>query len=303
MISAKIVADSISQEGIRLTTFQLRYPRFIHAECRTHRVMSQTGEDLEVISTDMGLMVDRDLSRNARSSRAVPVKTMLDEVRNNPVMPVYWGKNISGMQAKEELTGKALEEAKLCWLASAKSALHYAERMAEIGLHKQIANRILEPYMYIDTLVTGTELANFFALRRHPDAQPEIQELANLMWEARQTSTPDLLQPGEWHLPYVTKEERQTYPLDVLQKLSSARNARISYKPFDGNASLEAELERFDRLAGGAPLHASPMEHIATPDVKNWGNEWCNPHLHGNLRGFIQFRKLLPNENITEYAA
>lgn len=284
-ITAKIIEDSVSEHGIRLTTVHARYPRFIHAELMTHRVFS----------------------RNARSSRAVPVKTMLEEIRTSPVMPAYWGKNQSGMQAREELSGAELEEAKTLWLAAGKAALHYAEQMASIGLHKQIANRVLEPFMYIDTLITATDWNNFFSLRRHPDAQPEMQELANAIYNARWYNKPTLLKPGQWHLPYVLNSERNDYTLETCQRLSMARAARISYKPFDGDASVEAELARAEKLVGAAPIHASPAEHQATPDVQMTdgivgdGKWWLRKELHGNFRGWIQYRKTLPNENITEY--
>jgi len=295
-ISAKIIADSLSfyaidgrfYEGVRITTYQLRYPRFIHAELMTHRVFS----------------------RNASSSRAAAVLTMLKKIIKDPAMPVYWGANQSGMQAKSELTGVKRWLAKKVWRAARYPAVAAAYLAYRIGLHKQIANRICEPWAHINVLVTSTEYRNWDELRRHEDAQPEIRELANLMFEKRALSSPDRLKPGDWHLPYVRQVERKL-PIDDQIKISVARCARVSYLTHDAKEpDFRQDLSLYRRLVGSYPLHASPAEHQATPDrltasgidfakiAKTWqfGNVWKTPALHGNLRGFIQYRKTLTGE-------
>ena len=278
MISAKIIEDSISDAGKQITTFQLTYPRFIHAELMTHRVFS----------------------RNASSSRAIPVKKMLEMVRKEPAMPIHWGKNQPGMQANEQLTGWELEEAKNLWLAAAEHAAQIADRMNAVGLHKQVANRILEPFQHIHVVLTATELDNWFELRAHPDAQPEIQELAISMREAMDNSTPTMLQFDQWHLPYITQQEREDIQDWVLLcKVSAARCCRVSYLKHDGtSASIEEDLALCERLIGSRPLHASPFEHQATPDVWLKGNQiraaqWAQPKFHGNLSGWVQHRKII----------
>lgn len=287
-IEAKIIADSISPDGIRLTTMQLRYPRFIHAEFMTHRLFS----------------------RNASSSRAIPVERMIADLRRDPAMPVYWGGNKPGMQAGQQLTGLALEQAKTEWLLAMDNAIKHAEFIMLIGLHKQIANRILEPWAHINVVVTATEWDNFFQLRMHKDAQPEINALACSMWEAMDNSEPRPLKPGEWHLPYVSSSDWNndgwdtgTPALDYLKKVSVARCARVSYLTHDGRpTTIEEDLRLYDRLVGSQPIHASPAEHQATPD-KQWDiagdSGWENEHLHGNFRGWVQYRKTLPGESGT----
>jgi hypothetical protein len=285
-ISAKIIKDSISEVGARITTLQLMYPRFIHAEMLTHRVFS----------------------RNASSSRAIPVKKMIEMVRNEPAMPIHWGANQPGMQASEQLVGERLGVAKNAWMMAAKAAADIAETMMEVGLHKQVANRILEPFQHIHVIVTATEWHNFFALRAHPDAQPEIQALAVAIREAMTASVPKLLHEGEWHLPYVTDEDflvieqcignplNRNGVVEMAKKVSAARCARVSYLMHDGSKpSIEKDLELYGRLVGGEPIHASPVEHQATPDIPakvfhGWEG-WENPHLHGNFVGWIQYRK------------
>lgn len=261
-LAVKIVADSISESGKRITTFQLKYPRFIHAEIMTHRVFS----------------------RNSSSSRAVPVLRMIEQVRTNPAMPIHWGKNQSGMQAKEELSGIALDMAEDAWKNAAIEASIIADKMMNLGAHKQIVNRILEPFQHMHTVLTATEFDNFFELRIHEDAQPEIYALALTMKQAMDNSEPRILKVGEWHLPYV-KETNMNSTLAC--KISAARCCRVSYLKHDGsNPSIDEDLALFERLVGSEPLHASPLEHQATPE-----NEY-EPVPHSNLKDWAQYRKI-----------
>jgi hypothetical protein len=240
-----VVADSENpNNGIRITTLELRYPRFIHSEFMTHRVFS----------------------RNASSSRAIPVKKMLSQVWNNPAMPIRWGQNIAGMQAGGELTGWRKWTAEKMWRAAGKLACVFAWSMMKVGLHKQWANRILEPWQYISVVVTATEWDNWFALRDHKDAQPEIAALARDMKIAMDKSRPVKRQ---WHVPYILKSELDDYyagkvQLETLIKCSVARCARVSYLTHDGqNPDIEKDVALYERLVGSVPIHASPTEHQA----------------------------------------
>jgi hypothetical protein len=280
-IKAEIVADSVSNAGVRITTFQLRYPRFIHAELMTHRVMS----------------------RNASSSRAIPVQRMIDDLRRDPAMPVYWGSNKPGMQAGEELPETDRVAAKIIWLQAMDQAIAHVERLIQMGLHKQISNRILEPWAHINVVVTATDWQNFYTLRRHAAAQPELRELADLMHREMEFNEPDRVKVGEWHLPYVTKEELAIYGVQMGKKFSVARCASVSYKTVEGEPmTVERAEALYDKLLGAQPLHASPAEHQATPDDRSDDEfmrnvrGWHSPELHGNLRGWNQLRKMLPGE-------
>ena len=283
MITAEIIEDSVANAdcgpiGKRLTTFRLTYPRFVHAELMTHRVFS----------------------RNASSSRAIPIRKMLAAVWSNPAMPVYWGANQAGMQARKELEGFRLWLAKQVWRKSRYLALATAWSLDKIGLHKQIANRILEPWGHITVVVSATEFANWFVLRTHPDAQPEIRELAVQMEYLYRNSLPTELDPGEWHLPFVRSFERVLPIMDQI-KISVARCARTSYLTHDRKeSSIDADIALHDKLVVSQPMHASPAEHQARPDSFVFEG-WSNPGLHGNLVGFIQYRKTLPGENHTSY--
>ncbi len=280
MIEVKVIADSISLRDKRLTTFVLTYPRFIHAELMTHRVFS----------------------RNASSSRAIPVAKMMAAIKDNPAMPEYWGKNQAGMQAKEELSdepvyngpGSGVDpsdrwKAKLTWESARDEALKHVGRLEQIGLHKQIANRILEPWMHITVVCSATDWDNFYHLRTHPDAQPEFRILAERMLVAHNESEPKTLRFNEWHLPFVLPEENLSF--EDARKASVARCARVSYNNHDGTQpDLAKDRELHDRLLTSG--HCSPFEHQATPAIAD---------RHANFSGWIQYRNIIPNENRTNF--
>lgn len=260
-------------------------------------------------------MTHHALSKSAGSSRARPSKAIIEQVRNDPWGPVAWGKNEPGMQANTQLEGEELQQAYANWHWLARKAADGAEVLMNNGLHKQICNRPLEPYTFIDVVLTGTEFNNFFALRVHEAADPTIYDLAKRMQDAMANSTPKLLGSKCWHLPFINeddyimaegfiKERDQLIPnkeqLDeVLLKVSVARCARTSYKAFDGKvASIEQDLDLYNKLIMSQPMHASPAEHQARPDILIADGLWANRMDHGNLVGWRQYRKMLPNEYV-----
>ncbi len=288
-VSAKVIKDSISPDGVRITTLELEYPRIIHSELMTHRVFS----------------------RNSASSRAIPVSKVIELVESNPAMPVHWGKNQAGMQAKEELDDLNKEAVRQLWLEAAKQAVSIAKVMADIGGHKQVVNRILEPFQHMKVVVTSTEWANWDWLRDHPDADPTIHALAKEMKRVRNESTPEELFYGEWHLPYVNSERSKVYAernyfdehgepitLEQARMISASCCAQTSYRKQDG--SLEKAEDIFKKLIESEPCHASPVEHMATPISSDWGcgvthEDWQGQQWSANFRGWVQFRQLIPN--------
>lgn len=262
-IEAKIIADSINPAGVRLVTWELTYPRFIHSEFMTHRVFS----------------------RNAASSRAIPVEKLMAAVRDDPAMPVFWGQNQAGMQAKEELLPETKVVAIQTWLAARDEALSYVGGLHGLGLHKQVANRILEPWMHITVIASATDHLNFFKLRAHKDAQPEFQALAYKMKELYDSHEPRKLEQREWHIPLVTDEERAEFGNDAL-KISVARCARVSYVRQHDVKTLEEDVALHDRLAQSG--HWSPFEHQASASATR--------ARMSNFRGFYQYRKHFQGE-------
>lgn len=271
---AKVIAASTGYSVSPLWTFELCYPRFIHSELMTHRVFS----------------------RNAASSRAIPVAKMIEQVRTSPAYPIHMGENQKGMQADKELEDSVKSQAYDHWLNAAMQAANLAEQMAAFNVHKQVVNRILEPFMWMKTIVSATEWGNFFELRDHPDAEPNIRYLAVKIKEAMVNIVPTYRRVGEWHLPYVLDSERTLYKTEVLVKMSVARCARVSYLTHDGqHPDINADLGLYDRLAGSTPLHASPLEHQATLNHPKFASS------NGNFsRGWVQYRKVVETGRANE---
>jgi hypothetical protein len=305
---AEVIAHSVGPTSATppLFTMRLRYPRFIHAEELTHRILNTSPEQIETWSIPDGLMYDRDLSRNASSSRAIPVSRLVEDIRMDPAEPLFWGKNKTGMQAAEEMDNGAKQLAQAIWRRNREDCIRDALELSVIGAHKQLVNRLVENHGHINVVVTATNWSNFFALRRHAAAMPEIRHLADLIWESQQASTPRVLDLSDWHLPFISQDDMlevagsAMWP--TLIKLSVARCARVSYLTHEGRKPvIQEDLALYERLAGSVPLHASPAEHQARPDY--WSEPegvghrgWARPHQHGNLTGWVQFRKTLPHE-------
>ena len=301
-IKATIIKDSINRQGNRFITYELEYPRFILAEVNTHCM----------------------LEKNTASSRAIPVETMLAQIAANPAMPVSWGENNPGMVSRKELDEFRTTMAKSVWVAAIQNAISFSKVLGDkfgINAHKQISNRLTEVGQMSKTVISGTEWENFFWLRNHPDAQPEFQELARCMYEAREQSIPTILKPGEWHLPYVDFNGGKYFsgdievPLETAKKISASCCAQVSYRKL--NDSIEQAEKVFNMLnleSEDKPAHASPICHQGTPmdfsgypDVINQTipATWENGVTHmrrdfslwsGKLQGWIQYRQTFVNE-------
>lgn len=298
----KVLADSRSPAGYRLTTMEATFPRFILAEFNTHRVFS----------------------RNSASSRAIPIAKQVRRVLEDPYVPIEFGSNQPGMQAGPPLAGRARQAAEREWLRArdaavrhvlglvtdpdeisgeadlfeclgrVEEALGYGDRPAGwLNVHKQVANRLLEPFMWHTVIVTATEWDNFWNLRCHPDAQPEIRLIAEKMRAAMHDSVPAELDWDEWHLPLVHAEDRrEEVSTEDLIKISAGRCARVSYLTHAGKRDLNADIELHDRLRASG--HMSPLEHPARSltEAELEESEWC-----GNFRGWCPYRKLIPSED------
>jgi thymidylate synthase ThyX len=292
---AKVLADSVSPAGHRLTTLEATFPRFVLAEFNTHRVFS----------------------RNSASSRAIPIVKQLRRVLEHPYVPIEFGANQPGMQAGVPLEGEARRAAETEWLGARDDAVRRVlalvagpeeagpdedlsaalarieqiyksdERPANwLNVHKQLANRLLEPFMWHTVIVTATEWDNFFNLRCHGDAQPEISRIATAMRDAYRASDPAELGDQEWHLPLIWSEDHEAVDsLDNLIKVSAGRCARVSYLTHAGKRDLSADIRLHDRLLESG--HMSPLEHPARPADE----EWC-----GNFRGWRAYRKMIAGE-------
>jgi thymidylate synthase ThyX len=270
---ANVLCDSMTSNGVRLTSIEVTFPRMVLAEFNTHRMFS----------------------RNSASSRAIPVEKQIKRVLEDPFIPEYWGKNQKGMQAEQELEGEERESAIRSWLAARDQAVARAQELLKLEVHKQITNRLLEPFMWHTVIVTATEWSNFDALRRHKDAQPEIKKAADLMWDARKNSFSTFVSNDEYHLPLVAPSEARELKVQGfdLRLVSVGRCARVSYLTHDGKRDPQADVDLANRLKASG--HMSPYEHVARPMTREEYDTSVSG-FSGNFRGWIQFRKTLPFE-------
>lgn len=284
--TATIIADSIPCDGYlnRITTLELEFPRIILAEFNTHRA----------------------LSRNAASTRAIPVMTQIQYVVNRYFEPSPFTLNQSGMEANAPVEGWFRTRAvSFLWNLSRRVSIFSAKFLCRIGVSKQHAGRILEPYSMVKVVVTATEWANFFWLRRHPSAQPEIRALADAIFSAMENSIPVQLKEGEWHVPYYKQgtwreiDGKHTSREEAIA-ISASCAAQVSYRKNDGSAEKAKKI--YERLVESKPVHASPFEHQATPITDKMREVWVDGITHkdasgsawsGNFKGWIQHRQLI----------
>jgi thymidylate synthase ThyX len=259
-VSAKILADSIYET--RVTTMEVVMHRFVLAEFNTHRVFS----------------------RNSASSRAIPFEKQLNRVLEDPAIPMVWASEKPGMQGGDEIPEGEQSRAFAYWMQARNQAANEAKRLHDLGVHKSIVNRLLEPFMWHTVVVTSTEWENFFNQRCSPLAQPEMRAAAEAMRDALEVSTPRALMPGEWHLPYIQEVEYSMTDIDTLTKLSAARCARVSYKTFDGTVDRNADLALYEKLVSQG--HWSPLEHVCRP------HDMVGRKQIGNLEKWTQLRHI-----------
>lgn len=264
---AKVIKDSMFGNS-RLITMEVEFHRFILPEVNTHRVFS----------------------RNYQSSRAVPVKNMIKQVWSNPAIPVEFGKNKSGMQADEAVNHKRLAE--FLWRAGAKLSAIMAYLMMKVGVHKQVTNRIIEPFMSTKGVITASYEGweSFFKLRIHPDAQPEIRAIALKIHDAISSSKPQSLKSGEWHLPYV---DSKIGNIDNIMKSTSCV-AQVSYRKLDDSIDKAKMIYSMlnlpeDGVEKEDPPHYSPAEHVAKYAKGVSGFKSGN----FDSRNIYQYRKML----------
>lgn len=275
--TAKVICDSVSPYGVRLTTLEVKYHRFVLAEMNTHRAFS----------------------RNTASSRAIPYRKMRDNIMNDPALPLSWPTEQKGMQGglalDDSIVGSCIEE----WFTALNQTVVIADKLYVLGLHKSVINRLLEPFQYVTSIISATDWHGFFDQRDSELAQPEIREAARAMQKAYDLSSPQRVGRGEWHLPYITSDDlEQAYnngltkhqTTEAFKQISAARCARVSYLTHDGKRDWSADLTLYSRLVTAFPPHWSPLEHVATP----------SPMLEpGNFKGWAQLRHTISRRDIS----
>lgn len=269
--AATVLADSEFQDQ-RLVTIEVTFPRFILAEVNTHRM----------------------LSRNSASSRAIPTLKLIARVEDHPFIPETFNKKVTGMGVGDPLSPIEQAEAEAEWKIAINMAICQARALLKInddGLDKSRVNRLLEPFMWHTAIITATDWDNFFALRDHPDAQPEFRTLAGMMLDAMRGSVPNPMPLGQWHLPLVTNDELDLVRdgkvnWEYMAMVSAGRCARVSFDRHGEFEPVEDSHARARKLKDSG--HLSPMEHPATPGETSL--------YYGNFRGWRQLRKTIPFE-------
>jgi hypothetical protein len=273
MTSAKVICDSVAPHGGRLTTLQLHFPRFILAQFNTYG----------------------SIAKNARSSRAVPVEKIIAEAMNNPVVPVRWGRRERGMVAGVLMTETDAEWCFSRWMDARDSAVTTASHMNSFGAAKEVVNRLLEPWMWVDVVATATlgAWSHYLNQRCAHDAQPEHQELARSIGRAIRDSVPRGIGYWEWHLPYLTDEEWESTHgngLELAKKLAASvrRVRRVSYAPFDGQIDTpESDRAKHDESRDAG--HWSCFEHQGEPFIDY-------DRRSGRMTGWMEYRQTFPRQ-------
>lgn len=310
MFRAQVVAHSVNPQGKELVTFRVEMPKYLQQELNTHKI----------------------LNKSAASSRATPVSATLAKLRGaaatakspaieaDPFIPLRFEQNAPGMQSSIPCDADTERAAREQYLSAMTDACRHADELQSLGIHKQFINRVVEPYCWTRCVITGTEWANFFALRTHEDAEPHFRHLARIMYVAYSLSKPALVKWGEWHLPFVSEaekaralaeeagfyladEETVVSPGEYLCRLSAARCARVSYAMLERlqRPTVDDDLDLYKRLVHRTPKHMGPTEHqaMAAIPVVFQGK----PHLRSNLIDWVQFRKTIPGECIKGFVA
>lgn len=264
--SAKVIADSVSKYGDRLTTMEITFHRFILPELNTHRRFS----------------------KNSASSRAIPFQKLVEKVLAEDVFPLEWASEKPGMQGGTEVDETTKSSARDEWISARDAAIFAAEGLVRLGVHKSIVNRLIEPFAPHTVIVSSTEWDNFWVQRISPLAQPEMRELAIAMKSAYDSSVPKLVNDYGWHLPFVQDDELHL-DIEMQRRISAARCARASYLTHDGKRDIDKDFKLFSRLVSAKPRHYSPLEHVATPSIHG---SHVYKDFSGNYDGWYQLRHL-----------
>lgn len=293
MYEATVIADSLSPDGVRLTTFQVTYPHAIHKDIMTHRM----------------------LSRNFQSFRAYPPEKVIEIIQRDPFIPEAFAKRVKGMEQGEAVGSEMQAYLLGRWKAHIQNTIDLAKYMLTQDIAKQQINFLLQDFTWITGIITATEWDNFWALRADPTEvgslpRPEVQKIAKMMKQAYLESDPGTpIEYSQWHLPLMRPEDFQAYEIapdapwyegdwETLAKISAGRCARVSYLTHDGERDPEADIALADRLMSNG--HMSPFEHQARPaESRDCNTQPYLPDIEffGNFRGWVQYRKGIPHES------
>lgn len=370
-INAKIIADSIDTRGNRIVSYLLTYPRFIHSELMTHRMFSRNSASsraipfkkmIEKAKDDPFIPIawqkdhsgmqgaeywtDEDIYPYANSSFSIPASIHFkNEWLFARDAAVDAAEHMSALRLTKQLCNRLLEA--FMWHTVIVTATEY-DNFFELRCPKYeiyAGPEDTEEYRcfgrsWKDLMKSNGGLAGDFdtddVVERlqwsKSGAEIHIQKLAEVMWDARNESTPKQLKAGEWHIPFGDKmddeaiskmhigiggfpHEHDAAHEDIKVKIAIARCARLSYMTHDNEINYEKDIELYDRLLSAH--HMSPFEHCAkmmtdeeycsfykgylSPSdsyhiskIQNVPNSgWCL-----NFRGFMPYRYFLEDGKV-----
>jgi hypothetical protein len=190
---------------------------------------------------------------------------MIEMVECAPFLPSYIGCEKPGMSPGDELSDEEREEV-LSEIDDLRLyAVIMAHKLADLGVHKSLINRYLEPWLEINTLTTAAmpHWDSFYALRSTKEADPIAVELAKAIQAAIDKSAP---MERVAHMPYITQADEDLTSLKTACMVSAARCARLSYTPFGEPAcDCKRDVELAQKLL--ANRHATPYEHVVLQPV------------------------------------
>lgn len=333
MFKAKVVADSVGPNKVRISSVEMTYPRFIHAEIMTHRDRARNAASSRAIpwkrfrpynsKIDESLVSYNQLC-DANSLGIITEKCMYWQIMVDPVIPIVWGGEQKGMQAGQPLNDSDSKLAEASWLRARDAAVKEAEYLSTLGVHKSLCNRLTEPFMWITVLMTATEWQNFFRLRCHPDAEIHFQKIAGMVRDCINASEPVPLQAGQWHTPYFTALDGDSlrkalidgqlatgHPDDFMmfrrdrngeadqifwkyaKRVSAGRAARISFLTQDGKRDFDEDVRLFQRLIE----RTDDVLHASPLEHVNEATS-RKDLISGCMRGWKTFRSEFQNENV-----
>jgi thymidylate synthase ThyX len=353
-MSATIVADSINLQGDRITSLLVVFPRIVMAEFLTHRMFSRNAASSRAIPF-------KKMVKDVQDNPFIPIawqkhhsgmqgteywtENDMDSLYVNKIEAnkAYW------LQAKDE----AIVQAETLYANGVTKQL--CNRLLEPFQYITVLVTATEwdnffklrcpEYVHTVKKLSGTSTQIFNSKKDYEkcygeqgfsdldwlkinksQAEIHIQHIAELIWDARNESTPKQLKAGEWHIPFgdgINGEVSNWKFLpnwndlwgkdltDYFIKIATARCARLSYTTLGAEPKIDyaADIRLHDMLLESE--HFSPFEHCAeamndheyntylsgklswdinggyTPTDKNQYG-WCR-----NFRGFISYRHLI----------
>jgi thymidylate synthase ThyX len=203
------------------------------------------------------LLTHRAFSRNAQSSRGIPFTRLLERAT---YIPESFPINKPGMSPENYIDKTHPDYQTLCnlWIKARTLAIETANTMYLHEVHKEIINRVIQPYCYITGIITATDWDNFIELRTASSTQEDTRKVAI---RVREIINDMQFMNQMWHIPYVdTMNEKM--PINDSLLISAARCARVSYLNHNNEKNNhEKDMKLANQLL--TDKHMSPFEHQA----------------------------------------